>query len=255
METRPCGRCSYSSCLEAWPPPVPGLPGPAAVDSISGPVAAGGLDSVSGGVPELPGGLATDGLPPDPDDANCATGCSVASDGSPELSADEFEHQLRRFGRAPLVPELSGAGVEALETLLFHGEHARTLVDRLGTWALSPEHDALLRAELARTHVLLEVRMVADDGTERLRLEPRRVPLGIKAARRTRTHRGPAATGAERHRAPSGEGPPVDPLVNGGHPRRGWAVVHGHTQRGRMANPGHPLGSATADTTKRCASS
>lgn len=105
----------------------------------------------------------------------CATGCSSAADGSLPLAASEYLALLERWATGS-----ADAATLAFETLLFHGEHTRELVDLLGTPGLDEALAETLRAELARTRAWLSVRFVADDGGEPLVLDPTLVPLGIK---------------------------------------------------------------------------
>ena len=126
----------------------------------------------------------TDGVPPvdgepahathEPE-STCATGCAAVKDGGPVLSEEEYRALVDDFTRG--APDVRLA---ALEALLFHGSRARDLVDRLGTGALDDESRAMLDAELARTHAFLSVRLVAEDGSERIRLDRARIPIGEK---------------------------------------------------------------------------
>lgn len=106
---------------------------------------------------------------------DCVGSCSVALDEHPDLSSTAYHDLLKRFGEQP------GSGKsEALETLLFH--HARTneLLLQHGTAELDPKRAALLTREAGRTHAWLDVRVIDQRGSERIRLKPTRVPLGIK---------------------------------------------------------------------------
>lgn len=103
----------------------------------------------------------------------CATGCALAATGAKELSEGEF---------LSLLSDLSSEGWStdnsALETLLFHGPRSRALLDSLGRGPLDQETAERLEAELALTHALLVVRLVEDDGTVRVQVQPRRLLLG-----------------------------------------------------------------------------
>lgn len=126
----------------------------------------------------------TDGVPPvGPEPAHtsrnpeetCATGCAAVQDGGPVLSEEEYRVLVDDFTQG--VFDVRNA---ALDALLFHGSRTRDLVDRLGTGALDDVSRDMLDAELARTHAFLSVRLVAEDGTERVRLDRARIPLGEK---------------------------------------------------------------------------
>jgi hypothetical protein len=126
----------------------------------------------------------TDGVPPvgpeparpsqDPREA-CTTGCAAVKDGGPELSEEEYRALIDDFAWGAFDERHA-----AFEALLFHGSRARDLVERLGTGALDAVSRDRLDTELARTHALLSVRLVAEDGSERVRLERARIPIGEK---------------------------------------------------------------------------
>jgi hypothetical protein len=125
--------------------------------------------------PDTPSGPETI-VEPDPDEPpTCATGCAAAQDTLPALTAFEYARLLELMRAEPLTGDN-----EALETLLFHGERTRELMEAHGTEELDEEQNAFLERELARDHVRLEVRLVTEDGRERAHLGPVRVPLGEK---------------------------------------------------------------------------
>ncbi|RMG08010.1 MAG: hypothetical protein D6731_22605 [Planctomycetota bacterium] len=125
---------------------------------------------------------------PDPND--CVGSCATASDGPAPLGAERVRALLAAFARE----EPRGAG-PAGEALLFHHAAVRAFLAQGGAGPLDAERAAFLRRELARDHAWIEVRVVDAEGTERLRMRPRRVPLDEKQ----HLHAGPD----ERVRLPS----------------------------------------------------
>ena len=109
-------------------------------------------------------------LPPTPD-PDCKT-CSDHGEAVGVLTRAEFRVLLAQFAAVPV-----GCESDALDALLFHGARTRTLVAQ--SHGLAASHRAYLERELSRDHARLSVRVVAEDGTERIRLD-RRVPLDIK---------------------------------------------------------------------------
>jgi hypothetical protein len=141
------------------------------------------------------------GPPPDPlTDPDplqvCATGCSAATAGTSALSPREYERLLEDFAGEP-----ADGRSAALEALLFHGAQTLALLDGRGTGALDGTRAQLLRRELTRTHAWLDVRLIDDEGVERLRLGRRRIPLGRKQhlwPRHTRDLQPPEISGTVR---------------------------------------------------------
>ena len=130
---------------------------------------------------------ATAGSPPvPPDDPSpgsgdtdpelvCATGCSAEPDARGNLTHARFEELLAEWSEVPVGEESL-----ALDTLLFEGARASALLAEHGATALDAEHLEVLERELARDRAWLEVRMVNDEGVERMHLDPIAVPLGEK---------------------------------------------------------------------------
>lgn len=100
----------------------------------------------------------------------CATGCAAEPDPSEDEAAAAVANALQAF---------AANGEGALDELLFHGPATQAALER-GASGLSAEAEELLRRELSRTHVELDVRLVDERGVERLRLGSKRVPIGEK---------------------------------------------------------------------------
>ena len=105
----------------------------------------------------------------------CATGCSAATIEVEGLSEQAFEELLEQYSEHAFDEP-----TRALETLLFYSTDVRELTERLGLGALDAEHAEFLEREIERGHAQLSVRMLGEEGEERLRLGPVRVPLNEK---------------------------------------------------------------------------
>jgi len=103
----------------------------------------------------------------------CESSCEVGSQGHTAALTDaEFTMWLGSYAAdAPEAPEL------ALETLLFHGERTRAQLDRLGYGSLDDAHRSTLDRELSRDRVVVEMRLIDDDGVTRAILPATEIPL------------------------------------------------------------------------------
>ena len=90
------------------------------------------------------------------------------------LELDDFE--AFRAGLAEWTP---GEPSEALDTALYFGPQTLTMLDAHGAGPMNAEQEAALRAELARTHVDVEFRLVGDDGQVH-GLIAENTPIGVK---------------------------------------------------------------------------
>ena len=115
--------------------------------------------------------------PPDDDDgtagSGCAAGCAALPLPESGLSPLEFDALLEKAASQPLDGENL-----AFETLLFHGNESLRWLDRRGHGPLGADGEALLRAELSRTHVWVGMRVIDESGVVRASLPAARVPLG-----------------------------------------------------------------------------
>lgn len=102
--------------------------------------------------------------------AGCDTSCESAH--AHDLSDEDFALWLASY--AADAPEEPGL---ALETLLFHGRHTREQLDRLGYGPLDEAHRAVLDRELARDAVVVEMRLLDEDGAVRALLPATEIPL------------------------------------------------------------------------------
>jgi hypothetical protein len=104
----------------------------------------------------------------------CAGGCARAHLPDEKLAAEQIEPLLAAIAKqAPGEPSLQ------LDTLLFHGAKVAEYIDAYGHAPLTDAQARFLDAELAKKHAMLEIRLIDDQGAERARLDPTRVPLGI----------------------------------------------------------------------------
>lgn len=102
--------------------------------------------------------------------AGCGAGCEPGA--AHALSDEDFSLWLRSYAQdPPAAPDL------ALETLLFYGPSTREQLDRLGYGPLDEAHRAVLDRELARDTVVVEMRLIDEDGALRALLPPREIPL------------------------------------------------------------------------------
>jgi len=107
--------------------------------------------------------------------SGCAAGCSLKDHPVEKLTLKKFNQALVDY--AASAPD---AQSEGLERLLFHGEHTRELLQQYGAGPLPPAHRAFLSRELARTHAVVALRIVDDQGIVRASYGPQRVPIGHK---------------------------------------------------------------------------
>jgi len=107
----------------------------------------------------------------------CATGCSAAPNGGSELTRERYRELIVICADPEASEE---AATSALEELLFHGEQTQAWVTELGVGALDADSTRRLAAELARNRVRFDVRLLAEDGAELLRLGERSIPIGHK---------------------------------------------------------------------------
>jgi hypothetical protein len=112
---------------------------------------------------------------PDLDAKSCGPGCASANDAPGQLSKDEIEGLLLRFGTEPMA-----RGSVALETLLFSHRQVEPLLKARKALPLDAERETFLRTELAKSHAWLDMRVVDTHGVERVRLGALRVELGVK---------------------------------------------------------------------------
>jgi hypothetical protein len=113
----------------------------------------------------------------------CTGGCATSSHEPLPLSESELRKAFDGVaGRA------AGEPSPALETLLFHAPQTRDYLNTMGA-RLTESQRAFLERELNRSHVQFELRILDEAGVERLRLEPRRVPLRIKQHLHAEHHR------------------------------------------------------------------
>lgn len=118
------------------------------------------------------------GVPPRPEGSpeSCSSGCgSEPASIANAPAAEELAELLAAHASEPL-----GEATPALEALLFHAEATRAHLETRGAGGLDASRLVLLERELARTEVVFEARIVDAEGVERVRLEPSRIPLGVK---------------------------------------------------------------------------
>ena len=109
-----------------------------------------------------------------PDEGGCST-CGSHSHFDPPITRVEYMQLIERFGKGPL-DETN----QALETLLYHGRETEFFLSRDDLPCPPADHLAFLKKELTKTHGMVSFRIVDDEGVERVRLGPQKVPFGKK---------------------------------------------------------------------------
>jgi hypothetical protein len=105
-------------------------------------------------------------------DRVCASGCAASRHPTEGLTNARFRKLLAEYSIEPLHEP----GV-ALETLLYYGRQAATLLDSEGTGPLDGLRAALLKRELARQQAEVEIRVLDARGRVRASLPLTKVPL------------------------------------------------------------------------------
>jgi hypothetical protein len=103
----------------------------------------------------------------------CAGGCAAAHPQKFDIAPEKIEELLAAMAAQP-----AGATSPELETLLFHGTTVARYLETYGTDPLGEAQAKFLLSELERTHAMLEVRVVDEDGVVRAYLPETRVPIG-----------------------------------------------------------------------------
>ena len=106
---------------------------------------------------------------------SCQGGCAFEPDDDGEtLSGQGFRDALAEVASLP-----PGSPSQGLDTLLFYAEDTLAFIDAEGTEPLSEIHVAFLTAELERTAVVVQMRIIDEEGAIRGE-EDESIPLGIK---------------------------------------------------------------------------
>ena len=106
--------------------------------------------------------------------SDCVGGCNAVKDTTDELTGKEIKELL-----AVVANGAAKRANHALETLLFHGRQVSSYVGERGADPLDTVQTQRLRAELAKTHTLISLRVIDSDGRVRMEL-CENVPVGIK---------------------------------------------------------------------------
>ena len=101
-------------------------------------------------------------------------GCNAVKDTTDDLTEKEIETLLATVAKG----EPTRAN-QALETLLFHGRQVSSYIVENGADPLAAVQADRLRAELAKTHALVSLRVIDSAGRVRMELSEI-VPVGIK---------------------------------------------------------------------------
>lgn len=102
----------------------------------------------------------------------CASGCAASNHPTPELTQGRFQPLMANYQRGPL-DETN----EALEALLYYGRQSQSLLGSAPSTVLDAKHEQFLRRELRRTHALVSLRIVDEQGVVRVEMQRTRIPL------------------------------------------------------------------------------
>ncbi|QDU93662.1 hypothetical protein [Lignipirellula cremea] len=102
----------------------------------------------------------------------CASGCAASRHPTPTASPERIDELIRKFALEPC-----DATSPALEELLFLGRQTRDLLASRRELPLDAKHEAMLRREVQRTQVRIEMRLVNKQGETRCWLAPTVTPL------------------------------------------------------------------------------
>lgn len=98
-------------------------------------------------------------------------GCGDARHLTRRLNENEFRELMRSYAAQP------AEGGSALDALCYYGPQASFMLDTLGGCGVDLPRLERLRAELRRDHVYFSVRVIDENGVERLTLQNSYTPL------------------------------------------------------------------------------
>lgn len=107
-------------------------------------------------------------------DQICASGCAASRHPTPALSPAHFEKLVAAYAR-----ESPGADSKNLDELVFYGSQSALYLKRRSV-SLSTDHVKRLKRELAVEELVVELRVIDEDGRTRVALPPTRVPQHIR---------------------------------------------------------------------------
>lgn len=102
----------------------------------------------------------------------CASGCAASRHPTPRLSSARFHQLLKDYSEQPMSSQSP-----ALEELLFFGPQTAYLLADLEKTPLDQERLSFLRRELEREQVVVEFRIIDEEGQVRVGLPPTTVAL------------------------------------------------------------------------------
>lgn len=109
--------------------------------------------------------------PAGPLEAPICVGCGDARHLTRRLNENEFRELMRSYAAEPTE------GGSALDSLCYYGPQALFMLDAVGECGLEKMKAARLRAELRRDHVYFSVRVIDENGVERLTLKNSYTPF------------------------------------------------------------------------------
>lgn len=102
----------------------------------------------------------------------CASGCAASRHPTPPLSDSRFEELIDSYALEPMTEDS-----KALEELLFFGSQTEFRLEELTSERLDKKRLEFLKSELKRSKVRMEFRIIDDEDTVRVALDPTEVPF------------------------------------------------------------------------------
>lgn len=107
-------------------------------------------------------------------DQVCASGCAASRHPTPALSPTHFAELIAAFAKEP-----ADAESKSLDSLVFYGPQSAMYL-KAPSVSLSAEHTKRLKRELAVADLVVQLRVVDENGRTRVALPPTRVPQHVR---------------------------------------------------------------------------
>ena len=143
----------------------------AGVAALCAPLVWWGMDGAKAPIPVAQAQAKTACNPAGPLEAPVCVGCGDARHPTRRLNENEFRDLMRSYAAEPY------GGGSALDALCYYGPQALFMLDAVGGCEVEPARADLLRRELKRDHVYFSVRVIDENGVERLTLKDSYTPF------------------------------------------------------------------------------